>query len=111
MTADRLSPVSARDVINARERALVATVEGVAVPAMPGPFVVLLSEVGPPCLAGWPRVLDFLRDVSGVELHDDTVARVDEVIATGGVPALTLIDGWVNVRTLGVLPLTAGGDA
>lgn len=104
-TARELGPLTAR------QDALIRSMAGLPVPDLGVPIVVLLSESSEPAYFPWPLLPAVILIGAGIELHPDTLAMVDRIVAAGEVPALTRIDGWINVHSLTVAPLVAGGEA
>ncbi|HEY1958603.1 MAG TPA: hypothetical protein VGH28_23455 [Polyangiaceae bacterium] len=109
--ADRLRGSELADV-RRRQRALLDAIDGRPVPHEPADAsVILLAPGSDPMVASWPGLLVLLRAALGVELHGDTIARVDRLMSEGRRVALTLIDGWIDAVPLTIAIGAAGGDA
>jgi hypothetical protein len=93
-----------------RERALLRRVDGLPCPTPANDYVILLAEDLEPLSVLWADV-PALMILLGLELHKDTIAAIERIRTTGGVPAITHIDGWLNVHAKRVVVMSLGGAA
>lgn len=91
------------------QRALLDDARGTPLAIVPG-AVVLLSPGFAPRVADWASSLDAWI-AAGVLLHDDTIARVERILATGSTPTLVAIGDWLDVIDGAVHQMQRGGEA